>query len=342
MMSTAVLLMNLGTPESPNIKDVKAYLTEFLMDPDVITVPKWLRWILVWCLIVPFRSKKSAAAYQSIWMKEGSPLLVYTEALHSALSERCSNIPIYFAMRYAEPSIAKVCHIIQKQQPNLKHLMMIPLYPHYAESTVKSANLALKKTITHLSLSWHVHIQPPFYEQADYIHALIASAKPWLEQSFDHVVLSYHGLPERALRLADPTDSHCLRETQCCSKASIAHKTCYRYQVLKTTEAFALKAGLISSQYSIAFQSRLGRAKWLEPDVLTVLSRLAKLGKKKVLMMCPSFTADCLETLEEIKIVANAHFVQSGGEELILIPCLNAQTVWIDVLEKWITDYVMR
>ncbi len=337
-MKKAVLLINLGTPKSTKLQDIKAYLNEFLMDPDVITLPKWARFLLVRCFIVPFRAKYSMKAYRSIWTDKGSPLLVNTQALQAAVSRKVS-IPVYFAMRYAEPSIEKTCEAIQKKHPELTDLIVIPLYPHYADSTIKSSELALKATCTKLSLSWRVTFHPPFYREPDYIKALIATMKPWFTKPFDHIVFSYHGLPERALRKTDPTHTHCLT-SGCCERSSVAHPTCYRYQVLQTTQALVKQLELLPTQYSISFQSRLGRAKWLEPDTLSVLTQLAQAGNKKILIICPAFIVDCLETLEEINMQAKEHFIQAGGEQLMTIPCLNAEPEWVTVLAKWIEQYL--
>ncbi len=338
MPDKAVLLLNLGSPDSPSIKDVRRYLNQFLMDPDVIDLPWIFRRLLVSLLILPFRSSRSAHAYSLVWTDKGSPLLVNSLELTKKV-QATTKTPVYLAMRYGSPSIHKKLNEIRQQYPRIKKLRVIPLYPHYAGSTFASCCREVELVCSKLSLPFEIETHPPFYADSNYIKSLIDVSKPSLSEPHDHVLFSYHGLPERHLRKDDPTKSHCMTK-DCCFKPSLAHKSCYRYQVLQTTKAFAEKVGLSEDQYTVTFQSRLGKAKWLEPFTESTLVRLAKAGKKRVVILCPSFTADCLETLEEINMQAKKTFKAAGGEKLIVAPCLNSHPAWVNVISQWVDSPV--
>ncbi|MDY6981648.1 MAG: ferrochelatase, partial [Pseudomonadota bacterium] len=220
--------------------------------------------------------------------------------------------------------------------PGVDEVLLLPLYPHYAESTVLTAVKEAERVIAERQLKLTLRVPAPFYAHPDYIDALIASTQPALAQPFDHLLFSYHGLPELHITRADPTGAHCLKSATCCETPSAAHATCYRHQVLRTTEEFVKRTGLRADQYSVAFQSRLGRAKWLEPATENVLQELAGKGVKKLLVVCPAFVTDCLETLEEIEIQGTETFKAAGGDSLTLIPCLNAHPQWAETLARWI------
>ena len=337
MPKKAVLLLNLGTPDAPSVKAVRRYLKQFLLDPEVIDLPRLIRNLLVRLFILPFRSAKSAHAYASVWTEEGAPLLVYSRHLRNELQQVCE-LPVYLAMRYGSPSIPEILMDMHREHPEVKDIILLPLYPHYAGSTLKSCTLEVDRVISKYCLPLDYQRIPPFYDNPDYIHALCESARPWLDQDYDHILFSYHGIPERHIRKEDVTGRHCLRP-DCCERPSAAHATCYRYQVFRTTKDFVRKAGIPADRYSISFQSRLGKARWLEPYTDKVLVTLANKGIKKLLVICPSFTADCLETLEEIGIRGQDTFKQAGGKELILINCLNSHPAWIKTLAKWIASY---
>lgn len=338
MSEKIVLLLNLGSPDSPNIEDVRRYLNQFLMDPDVIDLPWLTRKLLVRLLILPFRAPKSAHAYASIWTDEGSPLLLNNYELKKQIQAHVKT-PIYMAMRYGTPSIEQTLFDIKEQHPKAKEIITLPLYPHYACSTIKSGNTEITRIVSQCNMPFKITTLPPFYNHPDYIQALIESAKPWLIQPHDHILFSYHGVPERHITKDDPTNAHCLKPG-CCETPSPAHATCYRYQVLQTTRTFAAQAGLSTEQYTIAFQSRLGKAKWLQPYTKATLIKLAQTGVKRLLVLCPSFTADCLETLEEIGIQGRSTFKEAGGKELTLIPCLNSHPQWVATLSEWITQEI--
>jgi len=339
MTNRAVLLTNLGSPDSTSVSDVRKYLNQFLMDPYVIQLPWVLRRLIVSLFVLPSRPKASAHAYKSIWWEEGSPLVVLSMRLLEAVKKN-TDVPVAMAMRYGSPSIESQLLELAKQD-GIEEILLVPLYPHYADSTIKTTIEEARSVIARNKLDVKLVVLQPFYEEPDYVDALVASTAPWLnaESGFDHILFSYHGLPELHLTKADPTGSHCLKRDDCCQVASPAHATCYRHQVLRTTERFVEKAGLKPDQYSVAFQSRLGRAKWLEPSTVDTLEKLAKEGVKNLLVMCPAFVTDCLETLEEIALQGEEDFKQAGGESLTLIPCLNDQEQWVSVITRWCEEY---
>lgn len=333
MCKKAILLANLGSPEQPDISSVRRYLNQFLMDPYVIQLPWLLRRLIVSLFVLPSRPKASAKAYQSVWLKEGSPLIVLSQQLKEALQKKV-NMPVAIAMRYGKPSIEDQI-IALTEQSDISEIVFIPLYPHYAESTVttsvEQARLVIKKHALDIKLT----VIEPFYDKPDYISALVNSAQAYLKQHYDHIVFSYHGLPESHIQKLDTSAKRCLTDGHC-FETEIAHqKTCYLHQVFRTTQCFIEKAGIDDNKYSVAFQSRLGRAKWLGPNIEDHLRELAENGHKNILVICPAFVTDCLETLEEIAMRGQEVFKDSGGESLTLIPCLNAQDAWVDVLASW-------
>lgn len=334
MENRGVLLVNLGSPKSPNKADVRTYLNEFLMDGHVIDLPWLLRRLIVSLFVLPTRPARSAKAYHSIWTEHGSPLVHLSQQFTTAVQQQ-SSMPVELAMRYGEPNMEDA---IQKliNHPDIKEILLFPLYPHYAMSSVKTVIERAKEILKHTKSEVTLKVHPVFYDQEQYIAALINSAQPWLKKDYDHLVFSYHGVPERHIRKDDPTGNHCLKSSDCCQKNSEAHKTCYRHQVFRTTELFVKTAEIPENKYSVAFQSRLGRAKWLEPNTLDVVTDLAKQGSKKILVICPSFVADCLETLEEIGMGAKEAFIEAGGESLELIPCLNTNPDWINTVNHWL------
>ena len=333
MKKRGILLVNLGSPQSTSVDDVRRYLDEFLMDKHVIDLPWIVRRLILSLFILPSRPAKSAEAYQAIWTDQGSPLIQNSQQSAKRLQEKTHH-PVELAMRYGKPDMASALKNLAAHG-DLEEILLFPLYPHYAMSSVKTVIERAQTLVKELNINVPLNVHPVFYDQDGYIDALIASARPWLEKDYDHLVFSYHGVPERHILKDDPTKKHCLKDKSCCQKASVAHKTCYRYQIYRTTDAFVAKAGIGPDKFSVGFQSRLGKAKWLEPNTLDVLKQLAEKGAKKVLVICPSFVSDCLETLEEIGIGAQETFIEAGGESLELIPCLNDHPAWIDLLQRW-------
>jgi ferrochelatase len=330
-MPQGVLLVNLGSPDSPAVGDVRRYLRQFLMDERVMDLPYLSRFLLVNGAILPFRPKQSAEAYHKIWWKEGSPLVVISQRVCAQLQNRLS-MPIELAMRYRNPSIPAALQSLS--QRGVDDLLLIPLFPHYAMSSYETAVEEVKRLLPGTGIG-KLRVVPPFYNQPAYIAALVASARADLDRGYDHLLFSFHGLPERHMRKADRTGCHCLKTPDCCRVPSPAHETCYRAQCFQTVAAFVQAAGV--TKYSIAFQSRLGRDPWLQPYTDQVLLRMPEQGVKKLLVICPAFVSDCLETIEEIGLRGRESFLQAGGQELTLIPCLNEHPLWLRALEQMIT-----
>ena len=334
LVNRGVLLVNLGSPDSPEVPDVKNYLNEFLMDKHVIDLPWLLRRIIVSLFVLPTRPTQSSQAYKSVWTDQGSPLVSLSQQFTRDIKQR-SDLPVELAMRYGKPSIREGIEKLANH-PDITEILLFPLYPHYAMSSVKTVVERTKELLQQINPSLTLKVHPVFYDRQQYIEALVESAQPWLIQDYDHLVFSYHGVPERHILKDDSTGQHCLKSPDCCQTASPAHSTCYRHQVLQTTESFVKAANIPEDKYSIGFQSRLGKAKWLEPNTLDVLKKLPDQGAKKILVICPSFVSDCLETLEEIGMGAKEAFVEAGGESLELIPCLNNHSGWVKTVAKWI------
>ncbi len=332
-----VILMNLGSPDSTAVKDVRKYLSEFLMDEKVIDIPYLARLILVRGIIAPFRAPKSAEAYRTIWWKEGSPLVQLTKQLQTAVQQEVP-YPVEIAMRYGNPSPTDAYERLLKTDPSLEEVVLMPLYPHFAMSSYETA-VDYMETV-HKQKGYHFKLTtiPPYYNNPDYIHAFVSHIKPYLEKDYDHILFSYHGIPERHLKKTDPTKQHCLMIDNCCSVDSVAHETCYRHQCLTTTALTAEALGLPKEKYSYSFQSRLGRDPWLKPYTDFRLKDMPKEGIKNLLVICPAFVSDCLETLEEIAIRGKEDFIEAGGEQYEMIPCLNVDPLWVSAVSKWVTE----
>ena len=334
-MSKGVLLVNLGSPDSPSVPDVRRYLNEFLMDGRVIDVAWPLRRLIVGLILIN-RPKESAHAYEKVWLKDGSPLVVISRNVLTQLRSRVK-MPVELAMRYQNPSIDGALKKLASQ--GVDDLLLIPLFPHYAMSSFETAVERVKEGAAKIVPGMHITVQPPMYRDPDFISALVASAGEFLKQDYDHLLFSYHGLPERHLKKTDPTGTHCLMSDNCCEVASPAHATCYRAQCYQTTQAFAERAGVPRGKYSVSFQSRLGKDPWLKPYTDLEFERLAKEGVKKLLVICPAFVSDCLETIEEIGIRGRETFLEAGGGELTRIPCMNEHPLWITALENMVKQF---
>jgi ferrochelatase len=334
-MSKGILLVNLGSPDSTSVGDVRRYLNQFLMDGRVIDAPWLLRRFIVGLVLVN-RPKESAHAYASIWTPEGSPLIVTTRKVQKKLQARVS-VPVELAMRYQNPSIQSALASLRAK--GVDEVLAIPLFPHYAASSFESAAEEVKAVAARSFPGLKVAIQPPFFDAPDYISALVTSARPYLDGGYDHLLFSYHGIPERHLRKADPTGCHCLKMADCCNVPSPAHAVCYRAQCFKTVAAFVEQAGIPREKYSVSFQSRLGKDPWLKPYTDFELAEFPKRGIRKLLVMCPAFVSDCLETIEEINIRGRETFLAAGGQEFAQIPCLNEEPRWIETLENMVTKF---
>jgi ferrochelatase len=332
MAKQGILLVNLGSPDSPKVGDVRRYLREFLMDGRVLDAPYPIRFAIVHFAILPFRPKYSAEAYHQIWTKEGSPLVVTSRRVTAELQRRLP-VPVELAMRYQNPSIPSALDKLRVQ--GVEELLLIPLFPHFAMSSFETAVERVKEVAAKMAPAMRVQVQPPYYQEPDYIASLVACARPFIQQDYDHLLFSFHGIPERHLRKSDTTGCHCLKVAGCCTTPSPAHATCYRHQCLATVKAFTQAAAIPADKFSVAFQSRLGRDPWLTPYTDKELERLAQAGIRKILVMCPAFVSDCLETIEEIGMRGRDTFKEHGGKEFALIPCLNEHPHWVNTLEKW-------
>jgi ferrochelatase len=337
-MKRAVVLMNLGSPESTEVKDVRRYLDEFLMDERVIDKPWLLRALLVKGIIVPLRAPNSAKAYKSIWTEKGSPLIVISKQLRDVLKKEIEE-PVVIAMRYGNPSPKKAFDDLLQKHPDLEEVILVPLYPHYAMSSYETAVEYAKSQHQKGGYKFKLTSIRPFYNNEDYLHALCESIKPYLDRPYDQILFSYHGIPERHVQKTDMTGQHCLKVNNCCETPSPAHQCCYRHQCLVTSQVVAQRLNIPKEKWAMSFQSRLGRDPWLKPYTAARLEELPKEGIKKLLIVCPAFVSDCLETLEEIAEEGKESFMHAGGESFEMIPCLNVHPLWVGALAKWVREY---
>lgn len=341
MSKRAVLLVNLGSPDSTAVPDVRRYLKEFLGDERVIDRPTWgpARRFLVNQIICRFRAPKSAHAYEQIWTDEGSPLVVTSRRVRDKLAVALGpTTPVYLAMRYRTPSIASV--VSQMAADGITEVLLFPQYPHYAMSSWETVVVKVYEEVARLAPRLKVTSVQPFYEDADYIEALHTVSRPYFDAPHDLILFSYHGIPVRHLRKGDASHAHCTQIPDCCTTCSAAHAMCYKAQILKTTAALVKRAGLPDGSWAISFQSRLVGEPWLTPYTDKELLRYAQEGRKRLVVMTPAFVADCLETLEEIAGEGKDEFMQAGGESFQHVPCLNDQAPYIDFLagrvQRWL------
>lgn len=329
-----VMLMNLGSPDSTEVKDVSRYLKEFLMDERVIDYPWLARTLLVKGLIVPFRAPKSAEAYKTVWTKEGSPLVVLTKQLQQALQKEVTE-KVVISMRYGNPSPEAAFEELLQKEPGLQEVVLVPLYPHYAMSSYETAVEYAMETYKKKNYSFKISTIKPFFDDPAYLEAMVTNIRPYLQQDYDHILFSYHGIPERHIRKSDTTGKHCLAVNDCCNTASPAHAHCYRHQAFTTTRKIVEILEIPAAKHSISFQSRLGKG-WLQPFTDIRLEEMPKEGIKKILVICPAFVSDCLETLEEIDERGREEFLKAGGESFTMIPCLNTHPVWVKAIAGWL------
>ena len=330
MVKRGVILVNLGSPDSTEVKDVRRYLNEFLMDEKVIDLPWLLRALLVQGIIVPLRAPKSAEAYKTIWWKEGSPLVVLTKRLQQAVQKYFEE-PVEISMRYGNPTPKAAFDNLIKRQPDLEEVIVFPLYPHYAMSSYETGVEYMYNEHKKHNYSFKLKHVKPYYNHPAYIHALAESIKPYIDKPYDKILFSYHGIPGRHLKKTDATGCHCLTVNDCCNTPSPAHETCYRHQVFETTKLVTEKLNISKDRYEISFQSRLGKG-WLQPFTDKRLEAMPAEGIKKLLVVCPAFVSDCLETLEEIEERGKESFMEAGGEIYEMIPCMNIQEAWVNAV----------
>jgi ferrochelatase len=333
-MKKGVLLVNLGSPDSPTPKDVKPYLDEFLMDERVIDAPKWLRTLLVRGIILQTRPRKSAKAYKKIWWEEGSPLIVISERFRDKVKKQLS-LPVALGMRYGTMSIEKALGELQSE--GVDEVLLVPLYPHYAMSSYETVVVKTLEVQQEKFPEMQVTTMPAFYKNPDYIKVLSESIAEGLKDfDYDHILFSYHGIPERHIRKSDPTKFHCKIDGSCCKINSVAHHTCYRHQCYETTDLVIEHMKLDETKVSSSFQSRLAGDPWLKPYTDYEFERLAKEGRENLAVVTPAFVSDCLETLEEIAMEGQEQFEEAGGKHYTHIPCLNDSDPWVALMVKWI------
>ncbi|NQZ76121.1 MAG: ferrochelatase [Ekhidna sp.] len=334
MKKKGVLLVNLGTPDSTAVSDVRKYLREFLMDKRVIDIPAFPRWLLVNGIIAPFRAPKSAKEYRKLFDERGSPLKYYTEDITDLLSRKLSEeYSVKFAMRYQSPSLDSVLEEFKKERVASIHV--IPLFPQYASATTGS----VIDRVMEITMKWQVipeiKFTSQFLEEELFIDTIVDQGKQMMENGpYDHYVFSYHGLPERQIRKAS-YGKYC-KLGKCCSTLNEHNRYCYRAQCFETTRLVAAKLGIDEKDYTVCFQSRLGKDPWVQPYTEDVLKSLAKEGKTKVLAFSPAFVSDCLETTIEVGEEYQEEFLEAGGEKWDLVPSLNAESKWVDCLEKMV------
>lgn len=336
-MKKGVLLVNLGSPDSPEPKDVKTYLGEFLMDERVIDVPLWARTLLVKGIILNTRPKASAAAYKKIWWEEGSPLIVISERVKDKIQNQV-DFPVALAMRYGSMTIKKGLQELADKGVN--EVFLIPLYPQFAMATTETILVLAEEVRKTYFPNIKISHLPAFYNDLEYIEVLSDSISKHLKgKQSEYLLFSYHGVPERHIRKSDITKTHCKIDGTCCVTPSKAHEFCYRHQCLEVTRLVAEKLDLKEGTYSTSFQSRLGFDPWLQPYTDRTIERLGKEGIKNMAIVTPAFVSDCLETLEEIAMEGAEIFHEMGGKSFTTIPCLNDDDNWVALLSKWIKNW---
>lgn len=329
---TGVFLINLGTPDSSSPRDVYRYLIEFLTDPRVIIAPWLKRQLLVRGLIVPLRYRQSAKAYQKIWTVEGSPLKIYGGRVRDHLQQRLGDkFKVVLGMRYQKPSIENGLKELLNAQ--VERILVFPLFPQYASATTGSIHQKVMELVSSYEVIPEMIFMNQFATHPRLINAFCASAAPYNLDEYNHILFSFHGLPHQHLIRADRC-GHCLKSEDCCRTLTSANQSCYSAQCYSTAHAIAENLALASNRFSVSFQSRLGKEPWLEPSTADVIKQLALNGKTNILVFCPSFVCDCLETIYEIGIEYEEMFRHHGGERLDLVPGLNDSVSWIDALEE--------
>lgn len=330
-MQTGILLVNLGTPDSPKVSDVRKYLREFLSDPRVIDISAIGRWFLVNFIIAPFRSPRSAKLYEKIWNENGSPLMYYSLRQKELLQNKLGkDYQVELAMRYQSPSLESALEKFSK--PVYEKLIVLPLFPQYASASTGSVQEKIMKIISKWEIVPEIKFINSFCDDENFISAFSSIGKKMNPDDYDHILFSFHGLPERQMRKADAFN-HCLNDG-CCNTLSEKNAFCYRAQCYQTARLLADKLSLSASNYTVCFQSRLGKDPWIKPYSDFVIKDLAKAGKKKLLIFAPAFVSDCLETIYEIGTEYDELFREHGGEKVTLVPSLNDTPEWIETMKE--------
>ena len=326
-----VLLINLGSPKELNKKSVRQYLRVFLSDDNVVDLPKFFQQLILRLFILPFRPKNTLEAYEKIWTKDGSPLIISTESIAKKLTTKTGwNVEI--AMRYEEPSIKTALNNFRKKSIN--RIYVISLYPHNAMATTVTTELETRHVAMDVSDEFELIFTKPFFDNEEYINAMVNSIKPYVDsETYDKIIFSYHGIPKRQAKKTDETGDHCFSTSSCCEINNDGSKNCYRSHTRIASDLTAKKLGLSDDQWEIAYQSRIGPG-WLTPFTDKRLAKLPEEGKENIAILCPSFISDCLETLEEIDIRGRETFFNAGGKNMTYIPCLNDSEDTINLLEN--------
>jgi ferrochelatase len=332
---TGVLLIQLGTPEAPRTPEVRRYLEEFLNDPYVIDSHPLVRWMLLNLIILPRRPKHSAAAYAQVWEEAGSPLMIHSLALRDRLRERTPTRHVALGMRYGKPSTKSA--LAELVDAGCERIVAIPLYPQEAWSSTRTAVEKAREELAAISSEVELLFVPAFFDDEGFLEASAAVARPVLDTfSAEHYLFSFHGLPARHIRKADPSGTWCLQKPHCCDEINDQNRRCYRAQCAHTARELAARLEIPAEAWTMGFQSRLTRG-WIEPFSDHLLVELAQKGVKRLVVFCPAFVADCLETLEEIAIRAREEFIAAGGDDLRLVPSLNASSRWVEAVDNLVT-----
>jgi protoporphyrin/coproporphyrin ferrochelatase len=329
-----VLLVNLGTPDSPSVGDVRSYLSQFLNDPRVIDIPWLLRKILVNLVIVPFRAPKSAKIYKKLWTANGSPLLYYSDKVKELLQKELgATHEVFLAMRYKNPSIPSVLEEMRKK--NFARIIVVPLFPQYASASTGSAHEEVMRVLSKWWVIPDITFVSQYYDHPAFIQAVVERGRKYNHSEFDHILFSYHGLPER--QVDKVYDAGVCADHNCENEITDDNKYCYKATCYATTRALAAALNIPSEKYTVCFQSRLDE-KWLKPFSDKVVAECARKGMKKILVFSPAFTADCLETIIEIGEEYQHIFHMNGGEKVQLVESLNDHPFWINCLKQIVLD----
>ncbi|MES3017076.1 MAG: ferrochelatase [Bacteroidota bacterium] len=333
MNKKGVLIVNLGTPDSPATADVRKYLDEFLMDERVIDVNPVLRTMLVKGIIVPFRGPKSAKLYKEIWSEStGSPLMYYSLLQQDLLQKQLGDgYHVELAMRYQSPSIETALENLKNAQ--VETIRVIPLFPHYASASSGSVLQKVMELVSKWQTIPNISFVNSFHDNELMIKVFADNAKKYQPETYDHVLFSFHGLPQRQLKKSDHSGKHCLQADNCCSTLTDDNKFCYSAQCHHTARLIADQLAIPADKFTVCFQSRLGKDPWVQPYTSVVIEQLAKKGSKRLLVFCPAFVADCLETVYEVTVEYGDEFKKLGGDHVQLVESLNDHPLWIDALE---------
>ena len=332
-----VLLVNTGSPEAPETREVRSYLRRFLSDPRVIDMNPVGRWCLLNFVILPFRPKRSAEAYRQIWTEEGSPLLVHSRACRDGLQEALPEAVVAVGMAYGKPSVGEALDELIEQR--VSRIVVVAMFPQYASATCGSVTEAVYSAAAGKTNVPALSVVPPFFDDDAFLDASVEVARGELDGfGPDHVLMSFHGLPERHVFKSDPTGGHCLKSNDCCDRYRDANPNCYRAHCFATAKGIVKRLALSEGEFSISFQSKLGGGAWLAPATSERIRELAGEGFKRLAVLTPAFVADCLETLEEIGIRGKNDFLEAGGEAFHLLPSLNSHPAWIRALAGLIRE----